>query len=178
MKFALAYRPTFSKWIILDKLELNDNHSLAGLSETRLQKFVNNISANYMFNRSSQITMHYGYKHIIDTIDALEYSGSTHFMGSKYRHDISRKWDIGLHANALQSQIGNNRRYSYGASVGYSFAENTWLSVGYNFDGFEDEDFAASDYSSKGVYIKFRFAFDHHTSRKAMAWWENDRRVE
>ena len=177
MTFSVAYRPIDSKWIVLDKLELSDQYNLAGVSETKLQKIVNNISANYMFNRRNQLTMHYGYKYTIDTIDTVQYNGSTHFMGSEYRYDFSKSWDMGLHANALKSELGSNMEYSYGVSLGYSFAKNTWLSVGYNFDGFDDEDFSAAGYTAEGVYIKIRFSFDHNTSRDAMAWWEKRRGV-
>ena len=177
MKFSVAYRPTDSKWIVLEQLELSDQYNLAGASEAKLQKFVNNISANYMFNRRNQLTMHYGYKYTIDTIDAVQYDGSTHFLGSEYRYDFRKNWDMGVHASALQSELGSNMEYSYGVSIGYSFAKNTWLSVGYNFDGFDDEDFAAAGYTADGVYIKIRFGFDHNTSRDAMAWWEKRRGV-
>ena len=35
-----------------------------------------------------------------------------------------------------------------------------------------DDDFSAAKYTAAGTYLKFRFAFDHMTSREAMAWWE------
>lgn len=177
MKFAFAYRPTHSKWIVLDKLELSDKHDLVGASDTNLQKFVNNISANYMFNRTNQVTVHYGYKYIIDTLDSVQYNGSANFLGSEYRHDFRKDWDMGMHISGLKSELGNNVEYSYGLSVGYSFAKNTWVSVGYNFDGFNDDDFSAAGYTAAGPYIKLRFGFDHHTSRAAMAWWEKRRGV-
>lgn len=178
MKFAFAYRPTHSNWMVLNKLELADKRNLAAISDTRLQKFVNNISANYMFSRANQLTMHYGYKYVIDTDDTVQYAGTTQFFGSEYRHDFSKNWDLGFHASALQSQIGKNLETSYGLSLGYSFARNTWISFGYNFDGFSDDDFAAAGYTADGMYIKIRFGFDHHTSRAAMAWWEKRRGTE
>ncbi len=178
IKFALAYRPIQSKWIVLNKLELSQSYDLAGAGETRLQKLVNNISANYMFTRASQFTVHYGYKRVVDTIDLAQYGGSTHFLRAEYRHDLRKDWDLGLHAGALQSQSGNNLEQSYGLSVGHSLARNTWLSVGYNFNGFDDEDFAAAGYTAAGPYVKLRLAFDHQTSRRAMAWWEKRRGSE
>ncbi len=41
-----------------------------------------------------------------------------------------------------------------------------------NIAGFTDEDFSAAKYTAEGIYMKFRFSFDHYTARKAMAWWE------
>ena len=38
-----------------------------------------------------------------------------------------------------------------------------WISVGYNFDGFRDDDFEASRYTAQGPYIKFRMKADQDT---------------
>lgn len=32
--------------------------------------------------------------------------------------------------------------------------------MGYNFDGFTDDDFIAADYTAKGPYLKLRLKFD------------------
>jgi hypothetical protein len=41
-----------------------------------------------------------------------------------------------------------------------------WLSVGYNFKGFYDQDFTAAHYTAQGVFIRFRFKFDQDTVRE------------
>jgi hypothetical protein len=43
-----------------------------------------------------------------------------------------------------------------------------WLSVGYNFKGYYDQDFTAAHYTAKGMFLRFRFKFDQDTV-KAMA---------
>ncbi|MDZ7686190.1 MAG: hypothetical protein U5O39_15270 [Gammaproteobacteria bacterium] len=53
--------------------------------------------------------------------------------------------------------------YSYGVSLGYNVADNVWMSLGYNFSGFSDEDFLGADYTAKGVYLKYRVKFDQHS---------------
>ena len=47
-----------------------------------------------------------------------------------------------------------------GAEVGYSPMTNLWLSLGYNFMGFEDEDIAYDDTTIEGAYFRLRFKFD------------------
>lgn len=37
---------------------------------------------------------------------------------------------------------------------------NLWLSLGYNFMGFEDEDIAYDDSTQEGAYFRLRFKFD------------------
>ena len=54
---------------------------------------------------------------------------------------------------------------SAGLSLGHSFAKNVWLSFGYNFAGFEDEDFAQARYTANGPYIQFRIKFDQDSLR-------------
>ena len=46
------------------------------------------------------------------------------------------------------------------------------LSLGYNFSGFRDQDFSSSDYTSQGVYVKYRMKFDQYT---AGSIWEMKR---
>jgi len=45
-------------------------------------------------------------------------------------------------------------------STGYNLFKNAWLSIGYNFTGFEDKDFSAGSYSAKGPYLQFRLKVD------------------
>ena len=52
---------------------------------------------------------------------------------------------------------------SVGVDVGIALARNVWISVGYNLDGFRDDDFEASRYTAQGPYIKFRMKADQDT---------------
>jgi hypothetical protein len=40
-----------------------------------------------------------------------------------------------------------------------------WVSIGYNFAGFEDKDFDAARYTAQGPFIKFRMKADQDTFR-------------
>ena len=52
-----------------------------------------------------------------------------------------------------------------------------WLSVGYNFDGFTDDDFTDSEYRAEGVFFKFRMKFDQDSVREIMdrEFWSGSR---
>ena len=63
----------------------------------------------------------------------------------------------------LYSSNTDNYRYSLGPAIGLNVFKNMWLSVGYNIDGFEDEDFSAAEYTANGPYVKMRFKFDKST---------------
>jgi hypothetical protein len=55
-------------------------------------------------------------------------------------------------------------KYSTGLSFGWNMSRNIWLSIGYNFEGFEDRDFSAAGYTATGPYIRFRMKFDQGTA--------------
>lgn len=74
-------------------------------------------------------------------------------------YDISPRWDVGLMASVLGEDGLRNRRWAYGAEVGYLLVENLWLSVGYNHKGIVDADLA-TDYTGQGLYTKLRLKFD------------------
>ena len=84
-------------------------------------------------------------------------------FGFQYRHDINDKLDLSLHGDILHSSNADNFRYSLGPAIGVNVYKNTWVSFGYNIDGFEDEDFSSAEYTANGPYIKLRLKFDTST---------------
>ncbi len=164
IRFSLSYRPVTSKWIHLNRLDykFDERVDTAG-NRDRSRKLINNWKGNYMPNRDHQLALSYGIKYVLDNFSGAEYDGVTHYIGSEYRYDIGKHWDLGVHASRLHSVNSDNLQYSYGLSTGWDLAKNLWLSVGYNFDGFEDDDFSLADYTAKGPFIKLRLKFDQNT---------------
>ncbi len=176
LRFSLAYRPIESRWIVLNRTDLTYDKTAGNADNTRTRKFVNNVNANYLLDRRNQIALQYGVKYALDSFDEEDYRGLTHLFGTEYRHDLTRRWDLGVHASGLYSVNADNHDHSWGVSSGFAVTKNMWLSVGYNFDGFSDRDFSAADYTAKGAYIKFRLSLDQRSSRAALAWWEKGRK--
>jgi hypothetical protein len=172
LEFSLARRPVSSQWIVLDKLRFSHEKENDADNDFTTAKLINNINANYLFDRNNQLALNHGIKYVKDNFDSGTYSGITQMFGAEYRHDFNRRWDAGIQASLLLSDAGSGESHSYGVSIGHSFAKNIWLSAGFNFTGFTDQDFTGANYTAEGFYVKFRFAFDHYTTRKAMAWWE------
>jgi uncharacterized repeat protein (TIGR01451 family) len=172
LEFAVAWRPIDSRWIFLDRARLADNREEAVAGVTTTRKYLNNLNANFLYDRQNQVSVAHGIKYVIDNFDGTEYTGLSQLLGIEYRHDINTKWDIGLQATTMFSDVGNNSLYSYGISAGHSFAKNIWLSLGFNITGFTDDDFSGADYTADGAYLKFRAKFDQYTVRDMLAWWE------
>ena len=88
-----------------------------------------------------------------------------HSSVSDVRRDLTNTFDVGLHGSMLSSLDANVSDQSLGIDVGMTLVKNVWISVGYNFAGFRDDDFEASRYLAQGPYIKFRMKADQDTFR-------------
>ncbi|MEZ5512929.1 MAG: OmpA family protein [Steroidobacteraceae bacterium] len=164
-RFAWAFRPIDSDWIVFDRLELqfDSRDDLTGNYESR--RLINNLHANWQWNPVTQLGLQYGARFVTSTFGDERYNGYSDLVGIDWRRQLSRRYDIGLHGAALQSWSADLRRYSAGLDVGVNFAKNVWISLGYNVTGFDDADFAASRYTDQGPYIKFRIKADQDTFR-------------
>ncbi|MFC1750666.1 OmpA family protein, partial [Pseudomonadota bacterium] len=165
----LAYRPVMSKWLILDKLELSLNENNTATDNQESWKVINMLNANYKVDRW-QLSTQYAAKTIKETIDGVQYHNFVDLVGIEIRYDLTAKWDVGMHANILHSWDLKQYDYNSGVSVGHSFAKNVWVSVGYNFTGFRDEDFSRGNQTSEGAFVRFRIKFDQRSVKEAAEW--------
>ncbi|WP_158982707.1 SdrD B-like domain-containing protein [Lysobacter panacisoli] len=77
-------------------------------------------------------------------------------------YDITENWDVGVLASTFQGDYDANQ-YAYGVEIGRLLRQNLWLSVGYNFVGFEgDPDLTGYEYTDEGAFIRLRFKFDEN----------------
>jgi uncharacterized repeat protein (TIGR01451 family) len=130
-------------------------------------KLVNNLQANYRGNHS-QWSIYYGSKYARYKFDSGDYAGYTDLIGSEFRYDVSERWDVGVVASRMHSYRSGVSSSSLGLETGWDVGTNMWLSVGYNFKGYYDQDFTAAHYTAKGMFLRFRFKFDQDTV-KALA---------
>lgn len=163
-RLSYAHRPLNTRWIWLDRLEyVQESMQDAVVVRLRTRKLINNLNANWMPSRSTQIALQYGAKYVQDSIDGSAYKGFTDLIGIEARHDLGKHLDIGLHTGMLRSLQTGACDYQLGMSVGIKLADNAWLSVGYNQRGFVDPDFIGAAYRAQGLYLNLRIKFDQHT---------------
>jgi len=165
IRLGLAYRPKNSKWIVLDRLDFIFEKQDDTDFNFDTWRIVNNIHVNYTPNKETQIAFQYGAKYVKDNFDGDSYSGYTDLIGMEVRHDLTEKWDMAIHGRILHSWNARNYDYSAGASIGYNIYENMWVSVGYNFTGFEDRDFSRGNYTAQGPSLRFRMKVDQESVR-------------
>jgi len=172
LRIGFAYRPKTTQWIVLDKLDFIHDEMGGSASTYNYdnRRVVNNLNVNYKPNDRNELSVHYGIKYVTETIDNTDYSGITELIGLEGRHDVTPKVDLGAHARILHSYRTNQQDYNTGVSVGYTLVKNAWVSIGYNFSGFKDTDFSAADFTSQGVYLKFRIKVDQESAKEAVRW--------
>ncbi|MEE4382236.1 MAG: hypothetical protein V2J02_09605, partial [Pseudomonadales bacterium] len=136
-----AWRPTGSRWTVLNRLDLVLEDRSEADFDSATGKIVNNLSANLRPDARSQLSLSWGLKYVLAEIDGETYGGVTDLYAFEFRRDFARRWDVGLHGGALHSWNASVVDWQSGASIGHSPARNVWVSVGWNFTGFEDGDF-------------------------------------
>jgi uncharacterized repeat protein (TIGR01451 family) len=171
VRFSMAYRPSQSRWIALNRLDFvfDSSTDLLGM-KTRQRKLIENLATNFLIDNRNQLAFNFGLKYVVDEFDGNEYSGITNLLGTEFRHDLSDKFDVGVHAHTYYSANSAVMEYSTGVSFGWNMARNVWLSVGYNFEGFDDRDFSTAGYTASGPYIRFRMKFDQDTASQVQSW--------
>lgn len=165
-RFALAWRPQSGDWTFLDRLDLVFDERIGRDRDFDTRKLVNNFNANFRPDARNQLAFQFGTKYVLDDLDGQTFSGVTTLLGGEYRRDLARRWDLGVHGNVLSSWNTSSHDFRTGLSVGHTPIENVWVSIGYNFTGFVDEDFTAADYTARGPFVKFRFKVDQASLRQ------------
>ncbi len=161
----LAYRPTGGRWTVLERMDFI-HEDIPGVENDGFvsRRMVSNLLANYR-TQAYQWNIHWGLKYAMDKIDGERYAGFTDLFLLEFRHDIGEKWDWGLHGGTYHSWAADVLDLNLGASLGYSPVTNVWVSLGYNFVGFRDDDFSGADYTAQGMFLKFRLKVDQFTLR-------------
>ena len=163
-RLGVAWRPRDENdLIVFNRLDVSDEKSDLGLDS---RKLVNNVAVNTQIDDRWQLTANWGTKYVQTDYDIdgarQELSSWSNLVGAETRYDLTRWLDVGARAQAILSE--GDTAWSFGPSVGVTPVDNVWVSLGYNFDGYVDEDFEAAEYSRSGPYIQIRFKFDQDST--------------
>ena len=156
-----AYRDYDSnKLDMLAKLEYRLDDNATGNDPYQKDAVVWSWSGNYHPTRPLTLSGHYAGKYTEYDAQGITSDNTAHAVYARGLYDISERWDIGVQAGTYWNKQADDLSYLVGAEVGYSPMTNLWLSLGYNFMGFEDEDIAYDDTTIEGAYFRLRFKFD------------------
>ncbi|WP_374974053.1 SdrD B-like domain-containing protein [Acinetobacter venetianus] len=161
-QLGLAYRDTeHNRFDALAKVEYRYDDNKTDLSNPYLKHvYIFSNHLNYHPTRDLTLSGQYAVKNVQTTFSGLESTGMTHLFSARAMYDINERWDAGVHTGLLWSDMSSGRRVLVGGEVGYLVAANLWLSGGYNFSGYKDDDLVDSDTTIQGAYLRFRFKFD------------------
>ena len=116
-------------------------------------------TGNRQVTPKDELTLRYAVKYQVLETAAGSFDGFTHLAGIEYRHDLTPKLDLGLHAAAMGG-AGEGGAVSAGLSLGMTPFDNGWLSFGYNFTGFREEYFSETGETGEGAFLQLRLKFD------------------
>jgi uncharacterized repeat protein (TIGR01451 family) len=178
LQLGWSWRPSDSEWIVYDRFDVIYESSDNPLGQLTSWKLVNNLNANWMINLATQLELQYGGKFVRSNIDSQSYTGYTDVIGAGLRRDLNDRWDVGIHGDMLHSWKSDVATFSWGLDVGMTLFENVWISMGYNFAGFRDDDFSGSNYTAQGPFLTFRIKADQKTLKELANITQRPRRGE
>lgn len=157
-----AYRDTnTNRFDALTKLEYRYDDNQTNVSSPYLRNvYILSNHVNYHPARAVTLSGQYALKYVQDDFNGIKSNGTAQMLNGRFMYDINERWDAGVNAGVLWSDVSSGKRFLLGAEVGYLLAANLWVSAGYNFAGYRDDDLKDSDTTIKGAYMRFRFKFD------------------
>ncbi|NUP98914.1 MAG: hypothetical protein HUU35_03550 [Armatimonadetes bacterium] len=160
VRLGLAYRDTRRDFLngLLRYEFLSDRDSTTAAYPAVRTVHIASTDWGVQLARRTELRARYALKHVNDQTNNLADSLTTHLVGGRLTQDIGSRLDFGLNGNSLLGEGGG--KWAVGLEGGYLLSRDLWLSGGYNWSGFRDEELAADAYTDQGPYLRLRFKFD------------------
>ncbi len=162
MQLGLAYRDTDSDtWNALGRIEhrAESDSTQVGIELKRTVELVS-IHANWQPRRPFTFSGRYAAKWVAEKSNGLATRNSAHLISGRAIWDIAPRWDVSIAASTLLGRGTQSRHYGFGVELGFMVMENLWVSGGYNFFGYRDDDLVSGEYTNKGAFVRLRYKFD------------------
>ena len=158
-----AWQPFNARYSVLERLDyIDESDSHKGVSK-HSRKLINNIHINKKID-DFDVGLHHGIQHILATDDAEQQKNSTLDVGLiEANYKLDKLWSIGAHIGYSHDWENDNLEKVAGVSVSASPAKNTKISLGYNIEGFSDNEFDTSGYTAEGFFTQILYKFDQES---------------
>src|SRR5690606_19705232 len=143
-----AYRPVDNnKFDALGLYERkSEDSAAAGIDSTT---DIISLRGNYHPSRAWWLSGRFAYKNVNELLLGTVKDGyRAALLGSRETYDITNRWSLGGIVSVLQGS-GGARQFAYGVEAGYILMDNLYLTMGYNWRGFRDDDLTGSDYTNR-----------------------------
>lgn len=160
-----AWRPVDNnKFDALAMYERKSENDAAALIRSTTD--IVSIRTNYHPSRPWWVTGRYAFKRVNELLlGTIQDSYHAQLFGTRVTYDITNRWSVGAIATMLVGK-GGAKQYAYGLEAGYVLMDNVWVTLGYNFRGFSDDELAGSNYTNRGWVLGVRYKFDEDLFRK------------
>lgn len=158
-QLGLAWRPRDGgPWNALARLERRfERDDLA--SQLRRNVALLSLAVNYQADGPLRVSAYYAGKLADEESSGIRSTTGAHMVGGRLVWELSQRWDIGLTGAKFFGSADQGDQHTLGLESGYMLRQDLWLSAGYNFVGFDDQDFSLENYTSQGPYVRLRFKF-------------------
>ncbi len=160
LRLGWAYRPANSRWILFERADWLGRAADSTEADSSSRRLVSNLSANFRANARNEIGFQYGAKFVRQHGSTLTADGFIDLIGVEWRRGLNERLDVGLHASRYRAHAFDAEESGWGLDFGFGIAANSMLTVGYNFQGFEDADFSAAGFTAAGPFVTFRLKID------------------
>ncbi len=159
-RFGWAYRVADRQWSFLNRTDLKYDAAETTVDRQNSWRLINNLNANRRIDAARQLSLQYAFKYVQSEFDSDRYSGFTDLIGIDYRHGFKNRWDAGVNTSIYRSHRSRISDFGIGLDVGYNIRSSMWLTLGYNFLGFDDKDFRDARYTAAGPFLRFSLKAD------------------
>ncbi len=167
LRVGAAFRDTDTNvWNALVRYEFK--YETDDRQDTKRQVHILASNVNYQPLRPLILSGYLATKWVLEGSNGLSSDSNTHLLSSRVTYDILPRWDAGFTSSALFSGAFETVQYGLGLETGLMVASNLWLSIGYNFFGFHDDDLTGMNYTNPGVFFRFRYKFDDDLIHEAV----------
>ncbi len=162
MQIGLSYRDTDKDiWNALGRVEHRTEHDTTqvGIELKRTVELIS-IHANWQPRRPFTFSARYAAKWANEKSNGIASRNNAQLISGRAIWDIAPRWDISVNASTMFGKGSQSKYYGLGVELGYMVMENLWISGGYNFFGYRDDDLTSGEYTNKGAFIRLRYKFD------------------
>ena len=160
LRLGWARRPSDSRWIIYNRSDWTASRSQSVANRSVTKRLVNNFNAHFLPNYKQELSLQYAMKYVRSEFDGYTGTGILNLLGFDWRRRLNERFDFGLHGSWYHAVQQDVIERGVGLDVGIAAAQNLVINIGYNFTGFEDEDFSRARYTASGPYARFSFKID------------------
>ena len=178
-----AHRPANSAFAFLTKLEYRSDQvrgAIAGETgpagrtiltvdgDAKSRRLIGSLSTNWSpqgrneerLVQRSELALFLGGRYNFDRFQDFDLEGITALAGLDARVGIGERIEAGVTGTVRSNLTDRVTSFAVGPQIGFVPADGLLLTIGYNFAGFRDRDFAAARNTDEGLFAAIRVKFD------------------